>query len=185
MDIRKNRRIGVALRVLVVFAVAAAAWTTGCATDDGVSVAEKVKYDFGIGEKPEGYETATDRVMARLEDVGKAEMNRMNSEQRHGEVKFQQQNELQGQFYKETKRYESYLVLDARAVTRSSQKDRGYVGFIEYTYQIYQGERRPTSAEAAAQPANIATTERGRETLRYNFGSSGNWDGAPGEPARM
>lgn len=185
MDIWKNGRIGSALRNVAYAALVTTALTTGCATDDGVSVAEKVKYDFGIGEKPEGYETATDKIMDRLDAVGKTEMKRMNGSQRHGEVQFQEENELQGMFYKETKRYESYLVLDARSVTRGSQHGRGYVGFVEYTYQVYQGERRSTRAEAAAQPANIRTDERGREVMRYNFGPSGTWDGAPGESARI
>ena len=186
MDIRKNRRDCYTVHLIACVAMLLAATGTGCATgDDNVSVAEKVKYDFGIGEKPEGYETSTDRIMTRLDGVGKTEMKRMNSDARHGEVHFQEDEALKGMFYKETKRFESYLVLDARSVTRSSQEGRGYVGFVEYTYQVYQGERRNTRAEAAAQPANIRTTERGREVLRYNFGPSGNWDGSPGEKARM
>jgi len=185
MDIRKNRRNRVVIRIAGCAASLLIILTVGCATDDNISVAEKIKYDFGIGEKPEGYVTASDNVLDRLEEVGKTEMKRMNSGSRHGEINFQELDELRGMFYKETKRYESYLVLDARSVTRSSQKGRGYVGFVEYTYQIYQGERRNTRVEAAAQPANIRTDQRGRETLRYNFGPSGTWDGSPGESARM
>jgi hypothetical protein len=185
MDIRKNRRNRVAVRIAGLTASILTLVAVGCATDDNVSVAEKLKYDFGIGEKPEGYVTATDNVLDRLDDVGKTEMKRMNSGSRHGEINFQENDELKGMFYKETRRYESYLVLDARSVSRTSQKGRGYVGFVEYTYQVYQGERRSTRAEAAAQPASIRTDERGRETLRYNFGPSGAWDGASGETARM
>ncbi len=185
MDIRKNRRNRIALHLSGVAMAVALALASGCATGDNVSVAEKIKYDFGIGEKPEGYESATDKILDRLDSVGKTEMKRMNSDVRHGEINFQEDDELRGMFYKETKRYESYLVLDARAVTRGSQQGRGFVGFIEYTYQIYQGERRNTRAEAAAQPANIRTEQRGREVMRYNFGPSGTWDGAEGETARL
>ena len=178
MDIRKNSRIGFGLVVAVVLAA-------GCATDDGVSVMDKVAYDFGIGEKPEGYVSGTDRIMERLEDVAKTEMRRMNSSGRHGDVQFREENELEGSYYKESKVYESYLVLDARSLSRSSQSDRGYVGFVEYTYEIFQGEHRPTQAEAAAQSANIKTGKRGREVLRYTFSASGTWDGAAGEPSRL
>jgi hypothetical protein len=183
MDIRKNSRIGFELGLA--FALVAALFGAGCATDNDVGVMEKVKYDFGIGEKPEGYVSGTDRIMERLEDVAKAEMRRMNSSGRHGEVQFREENELEGSFYKETKVYESYLVLDARSLSRSSQSDRGYVGFIEYTYEIYQGEHRPTRVEAAAQPASIKSGRRGREVLRYNFSASGTWDGSAGEPSRL
>ncbi len=186
MDIWKNRRNRIAFNVIAGATLVVAATVSGCATgDDNVSVAEKVKYDFGIGEKPEGYVTATDKILERLDGVGKTELKRMNNSARHGEVLFQEEDELKGMFYKETKRYESYLVLDARSVTRSSQEGRGYVGFIEYTYQVYQGERRSTRAEAAAQPADIRTDDRGREVLRYNFGPSGTWDGSEGETARI
>ncbi len=186
MDIWKNRRNRIAIRLTGAAGLMVVALIAGCATgDDNVSVTEKVKYDFGIGEKPEGYVTATDKIMDRLDGVGKTEMKRMNSSSRHGEILFQEDDELKGMFYKETKRFESYLVLDARSVTRSSQQGRGYVGFVEYTYQVYQGERRSTRAEAAAQPANIRTEQRGREVLRYNFGPSGTWDGSEGETARI
>ncbi len=185
MDIRKNRRNNIAVRIATYAAGIIVALSAGCATDGNVSVAEKIKYDFGIGEKPEGYESATDKIMSRLDDVGKTEMKRMNSGVRHGEINFQENEELKGMFYKETKRYESYLVLDARSLSRSSQRGRGYVGFVEYTYQVYQSERRTTRAAAAAQPANIRTDKRGREVLRYNFGPSGTWDGSSGETSRI
>jgi len=186
MDFRKNRRVSIVVRLIGCAATLVLVLTPGCATgDDNISVAEKVKYDFGIGEKPEGYVSSSDKIMARLDGVGKTEMKRMNSGARHGEINFQEDQALKGMFYKETKRYESYLVLDARSVTRNSQKGRGFVGFVEYSYQVYQGERRNTRAEAAAQPANIRTEQRGREVLRYNFGPSGTWDGSEGEKARM
>ena len=54
---------------------------TGCGTGGG-SVIEKVKYDFGIGEKPEGYVSTADIVMGRLSSVGQTELKRMNREGR-------------------------------------------------------------------------------------------------------
>ena len=58
-------------------AVALICVLAGCASDGG-SVIEKVKYDFGIGEKPEGYVSTSEIIMSRLNAVGQAEMKRMN-----------------------------------------------------------------------------------------------------------
>lgn len=154
-----------------------------CASDSG-SVAEKVKYDFGIGEKPEGYESGSDRVMSRLDGVGKTELKRMNVEGRHGEIKFQEEGNFGGKYYKEVKVYEEYRPMDARAVTRSTHGERGYVGYIQYDYQVFQSPRVTNRTEAEATSANIRTDVSGRETYRYSFGPSGAWDGAPGEQTR-
>ncbi len=154
-----------------------------CASDSG-SVVEKVKYDFGIGEKPEGYESGTDKVMSRLDGVGKAEMKRMNLEGRHGDVKFQEEGSYSGKYYKEVKVYENYRPLDARAVSRTSHGERGYVGYVQYDYQVYQSPRVTNRVEAEASSANIRTDIAGRETYRYSFSPSGSWDGAPGEQTR-
>jgi hypothetical protein len=155
-----------------------------CATDDDVGVVEKVKYDFGIGEKPEGYETGTDRVMTRLDGVGKTEMKRMNVEGRHGDIKFQEEGNLGGKYYKEVKVYEAYRPMDARPVSRTSRGERGFVGYVQYDFQVYQSPRVTTRVEAEASSANIETGVSGRETFRYSFGASGAWDGAPGELTR-
>jgi hypothetical protein len=147
-------------------------------------VMEKVRYDFGMGEKPEGYVSGSERVMENLHDVADAEMKRMNFERRHGEVKFQEQPGFGGVYYKEVKVYEDYYVLDARPITRSTEGQRGYVGFIEYEYRIRQSERKNTRTDASAAPALINTDESGRETYRYRFSPGGAWDGEPGEKTR-
>ena len=153
---------------------------TSCQSDGG-SVVEKVKYDFGIGEKPEGYESMSDKIMARLEAVGKTEMRRMNVEGRHGTTEFQQESNLQGSYYKQVKSYESYAALEAVPVSRGSQGERGYVGYIQFTYRMMQGERTSNRTQAEAESAGIRTDITGRETYRYTFGPGGTWDGAPGE----
>jgi len=145
---------------------------------------QKVKYDFGIGEKPEGYVTGAELVMSNLSKVGDTEMKRMNMASRHGEIKFQDEGGLKGKFYKEVKVYDACYPLDARAVTKAAEGDRGYVGLIEYSYRVYQSERFSTRAEAEAASASIPTDISGRETFRYRFSASGVWDGAPGELTR-
>ena len=91
---------------------------------------------------------------------------------------------MRGRYYKEVKVYESYFPLDAEAVNTGSQTERGYQGYIEYRYRIYQSARKPTRAEAMAATADIPTDEEGRETYRYRFNSSGVWTGGEGEPSR-
>jgi hypothetical protein len=147
-------------------------------------VVQKVKYDFGIGEKPEGYVEPSEKVMARLESVGQSEMKRMNTEHRLGEVKFQQDSALEGKYYKEVKVYENFHPLEVNPVSRGSHGERGYVGFIAYSYRLYQSERFSNRTEAAAASATIGTTETGRETFRYSFSSSGTWTGGEGERVR-
>ncbi len=161
-----------------------AAAGAGCARTPG-EIAEKVAYDFGIGERPEGYVSGSDRVMENLTQVAEVEMKRMNMAQRHGEVEFQDEGGLRGSYYKEVKTYESFYPLDARAVSKSVDGDRGFIGYIEYTYRIYQSERKANRTEAAAESASIATPETGRDTFRYRFSSGGNWDGRPGELTRQ
>ncbi|NIA13625.1 MAG: hypothetical protein GWP08_06045, partial [Nitrospiraceae bacterium] len=98
----------------------------------------------------------------------------------HGSIKFQRQNELRGKFYKEVKVYESFYPTDARAVSRSAGGEGGFHGYIEFAYRTYQSARKNTRAEAAGETASIPTDETGRETFRYTFGASGNWDGSKG-----
>jgi hypothetical protein len=154
-----------------------------CARTPG-EVADKVLYDFGIGEKPEGHVSGAEKVMVQLENVGKAEMKRMNLKQRHGEVKFQQETGLTGKYYRELKKYEDAYPVDARPVTRSSQGERGFVGYIDYRYRVYQSKRVATRVEAEAASADISTDVTGRETYRYNFSYGGTWDGAEGQSVR-
>lgn len=142
---------------------------------------EKVKYDFGIGEKPEGYESVSDRVLTRLDAVGKTELKRMNVENRYGNIQFEDEKGLQGKYYKQVKLYESHQALEAVPVSRGSQGERGFVGYVQYAYRIMQGERFSTRTEAEAAPANIRTEITGKETYRYQFGPGAAWDGAPGE----
>jgi hypothetical protein len=145
---------------------------------------DKVMADFGLKARPEGYVSGSDKVMQRLDSVGAMEMKRMNMEQQRGGVKFQKENEVRGKYYKEVKKYESYVPTDAQAINRASLSESGYVGYLDFTYRMYQSERKPTSAEAAAESANIPTDVTGRETYRYTFSSSGEWNGSKGERAR-
>ncbi|HNV20559.1 MAG TPA: hypothetical protein PLB67_09465 [Candidatus Hydrogenedentes bacterium] len=164
-------------------AVALICVLAGCASDGG-SVIEKVKYDFGIGEKPEGYVSTSEIIMSRLNAVGQAEMKRMNREGRHGAIEFQDEGGLQGKYFKRVKVYENAVPLEASAVSRGSTDDRGYLGYIEYAYAMHESARKNTRAEAEAEPATIRTGETGREVYRYRFGATGAWDGAKGEPSR-
>lgn len=151
----------------------------GCAGD----VAQKVKYDFGIGERPEGYVSTTDRIMENLPEVGAVEIQRLNSEVRRGTIEFVREGEYRGKYYKKAKVYERAVPVDASAAPRTaSERDtRVFHGYIDYVYRIYQGPRRDTRVEAEADRATISTSEMGRETYRYRFGLSGEWNGAPGE----
>ena len=140
--------------------------------------------DFGIKERPEGYESGADKVYARLNEVGQSEMKRLNLEQRHGEVKFDDKGDLHGKYYKEVKVYESFHPTDAQPTPRSAAGERGYNGYVEYSYRIFQSARKPNRAEALAETASVPTDERGRETYRYRFNSSGFWIGGSGETVR-
>ncbi|GMW03439.1 MAG: hypothetical protein AMXMBFR84_45730 [Candidatus Hydrogenedentota bacterium] len=171
------KRILVSIPILAVLALA------GCGSDSG-SVVEKVKYDFGMGERPEGYVTGSDKVMERLSEVGKTELRRLTMENRHGEVKFQEESALTGKYYKEVKNYKDFMPLDVRAVTHGSQGERGYIGYINFTYEVLQSERKSTRVEAEALSANISTGVTGREQYRYTFSSGAVWDGNKGEPVR-
>ncbi len=156
---------------------------SGCATGGDDGVMDKVLTDFGIREPGEDYERGSDQVMSRLDGVGAQEIKRLNAGARHGEVKFQEDG-IRGTFYKEVKVYENYYPLEANAISRNTRGERGYHGFIEYEYRIYQGPRKPTRAEAAAEQASVPTGEEGRQTFRYTFGPGGTWNGAEGEEVR-
>lgn len=147
-------------------------------------VVQKIKYDFGIGERPAGYVTGSEKVMAGLRSVGETEMKRMNVANRHGEVKFQEEQGLQGKYYKEVKVYESCYPLEARPITRTAEGERGYVGYIEYLYRLHESERKISRADAEAVSATIPTDRTGRETYRYKFSTGGVWDGREGEPTK-
>lgn len=151
----------------------------GCASSPG-SVADKVLADFGLKERPEGYVSGGDRVFDRLATVGATEMKRLNMENRHGEVKFQDAG-FGGKFFKEVKKYEDANALDAQPMSRAAAGERGFVGYVEYRYRMYQSERRDTRAEAEALTADIPTDESGSEVYRYRFNSGGIWDGQKGE----
>jgi hypothetical protein len=163
---------------LIAFLLAA-----GCSTGTNQSVADKVLTDFGIRPKPEGYETPSDTVFQRLDEVGAQELKRLNAANRRGEVKVQQDG-LRAQFYKEVKVYEGYYPLEAAAITGGTYSERGFHGYIDYEYRIYQSPRRDSRAEAENEPATVATGEGGRETYRYTFSSGGSWNGAAGERVR-
>lgn len=156
---------------------------SGCASESG-GVGNKILQDFGIRERSEDYVSGKDTVFARLDAVGKTELKRLNLAARSGEVKFEEQGELRGKYYKEVKVYQNHYLMDVDATGSTRARDRGYVARIEYSYRVYQGPRKSTRAAAAAEVADIATSQRGRETYRYRFSTSGTWDGAKGDLAR-
>ncbi len=146
-------------------------------------VFDKVLTDFGIRDQPEGHVSGADKVFQGLDTVGKTELKRLNQQSRHGEVKFQQDG-LRGMYYNEVKVYENYYPLDAQPVTRASEGTRGFNGYIEYSYRIYETARKSTRAEAMAEAANLPTEREGRERYRYGFTSAGTWNGGKGEKVR-
>ncbi len=166
--------------------IAAAALVTlaaGCASDGSGS---KVLQDFGLQERPDDYVSGSDRVMAKLPDIGKAELPRLNAGSRGGDVLYEKTDSLHGAYYKKARVYEEYRPLDANySNTRNARQEVNFVGYIEYTYQIYESPRRPSRVEAMAEIPNIPTGQRGTETMRYRFGSGGNWDGVKGEPVKL
>jgi len=161
----------------------AALCIAGCQGQGGQSVVETVMSDFGLKEKPEGYVSGSEKVVERLNEIGEVEMKRMNQAERLGEVMVEEQG-LQVSYYKQVREYTSYYPLDAAATSRASDRDRGYVGYLEYRYRILQSARKPTRTEAQAESASIPTGEEGRETYRYRFNSTGSWDGGKGERTR-
>lgn len=145
----------------------------------------KVLQDFGLQDRPEGYVSGSDRVVERLADIGKTELNRLNLADRRGEIMYDDEDPLHGKYYKKLKVYERFYTLDANSTGRTAANDqRGYVGYIEYAYQMYEGPRKNTRAEAMAELADIPTGEDGRETYRYRFNSAGSWNGGKGEKLR-
>jgi len=152
----------------------------GCQGESGQTVVETVMSDFGLKEKPEGYVSGEDKVYESLNSVGEVEMKRMNQAERLGEVKVEE-NGLQVSYYKEVKEYASFYPLDAQAATKAADRDRGFVGYLEYRYRVLQGPRKPTRTEAQAESAAVDTGQEGRETYRYRFNSGGAWDGTRGE----
>jgi hypothetical protein len=152
----------------------------GCSSSPG-EVTDKVLADWGLKERPEGYETASDKVYERLGVVGQQELERMQRENRDGEIKFEQDG-LTGNYYKEQRRYENYYPLDARASSRGGRAvDSGYYGYIEYAYRVMQGPRFSNRTEAEASTADIPTGDEGRVIMRYRFTGGGTWDGGKGE----
>ena len=153
-----------------------------CQTDSG-SVTEKVLADFGLAERPEGYESGADRVFEQMDSVGATEIKRLNAVERHGEILFEGEG-VRGKYYKQVKVYESYYPLDVQAVTGGGTRERGFTGLIEYRYRMFKGAPKSTQAEAAAEPANIETNEEGKEIYRYNFSTGGVWNGGNGERSK-
>lgn len=159
--------------------IVCAAVFAGC----GGNVGQTVMQDFGLQERPDDYVSGTDRVMQSMQVVGETELKRLNTENRRGELVYDDSENLQGRFYKKVKVYTRAYPLEASPeARRSNRKNSGYVGIIEYSYQIYEGRREPNRTEAEAADAEIPTGITGRDRFRYRFTSSGNWTGNKGEP---
>jgi len=165
------KKLVVAIAICLVF--------TACQTPEG-GVMNKVLSDFGLKEKPEGYVSGADKVFPTLNSIGPEEMARLNAEERQGTVEFQEEG-LKRKFYKQAKVYESFYPIE---VAVGSGSERAYVGYIDYTYQMYQSPRKDTRVAAQNETASIPTGETGRERLRYNLSQNGNWDGAKGEKVK-
>ena len=149
----------------------------------GGGVVDTVMQDFGLKDRPDEYVSGADKVYARLNEVGQGEMKRLNIENRHGEIKFDEAGGIRGKYYKEVKVYESFHPLDANATGRTAgSSTRGFVGYLEFGYRYFQGARKVNRTEAEAEVANIPTDNRSRETYRYRFNSAGQWMGGKGEP---
>jgi len=148
---------------------------TGCG-----SVGNTVLQDFGIQERSEDYESGADRVVKAMDNLGKTELMRLNQTQRRGEIKFQKE-ELTTLYYKTLKKYKRSYPLEANPKSRNSQtKSQGFIGYIEYNYEIFESARFVNRVEAQAAPAEIPSGERGREVYSYDFTSSGVWNGGKG-----
>ena len=172
-------------KVLLGVAVCGASCLALCSCQRGPGqVANKVMADFGLKSKPEGYVSAGDKVFERLNTVGEAELKRLNQAEQKGTVKFQQQSELKGKYYKEMKVYEGWYPIEVQAVSSPGESQRGFLGYVEYSYRFYQSERANTPTEASAKSPDIATDTTGREKYRYTFNQGGEWNGAKGEKAR-
>ena len=154
-----------------------------CETPEG-GVVNKVLTDWGIKKAPEGQVSETDQIFERLGPVGATEIKRMNTELQHGQVKFQQDGELKGKYYKEVKVYESFYPVEVKTVTRTGDNEPGYEGYIEYAYRMHQSTRKGAAVEAEAESASIPTDTVGRDLYRYRFRAGGEWDGAKGEKAK-
>jgi len=153
---------------------------TGCQT----GVVNTVLVHWGIRQAPEGTPNETDKIFNKLASVGEIEIKRMNQENQRGKILFQDKGDMRGKYYKESKVYENYFPVDVETASRVRGEDQGFVGFIEYSYRIYQSERKTNRTEAEAQAPCIPTDQTGRERYRYAFGPTGEWNSRKGQRAR-
>ena len=150
----------------------------------------QVLIDFRLRPAEEtGKPDADVDVFARLTDIGKRELQRLNAEPDNAEVKFEKipDSPLElGQFRKTLRVYEEAFPLDVErkrvGQVQQAQKirKRGYRGRIEYRYRVYRGEAFPTKVEARDSAADEKTDEVGREIHIYDFDENGVWDGERG-----
>ena len=151
----------------------------------GSNVGQTVMQDFGLQDRPDDYVSGEDRVFQSMRAVGDTELKRLNTENRRGEIVYEDAGNLQGKYYKRVKRYDRAYPLDATPEGRRSNRVvQGYSAIIEYSYEIYEGRRESNRTNAEATDAEIPSGERGRDRFRYHFSTSGNWDGNEGEQIR-
>lgn len=153
---------------------------SSCQSGPEGGVVNKVLSDFGLREKPEGYVSETDKVFQRLGEIGATELQRLNLENRHGQIKFEQKG-ARGEYYKEVKVYTQYYPIDAKPVSHSGESGQSYTATIEYAYSIYRSASKSTRAEAQESTADIPAGIEGRETYRYSLGPAGVWNGEKGQ----
>ncbi|MFP4190845.1 MAG: hypothetical protein ACLFU6_02120 [Candidatus Hydrogenedentota bacterium] len=145
-------------------------------------VGNKVLSDFGMRERAEERSSAADRVFDRLDHVGQIELDRLNTQHRHGEIAYEEEGPLRGHYYKQRREYVDYRPVNVTPRGGSGAREKGDAGYIDYTYELYRSEPQNSRVEAQAATANMPTGATEKETLRYFFDSNGSWDGDPGEP---
>ncbi|HIA48950.1 MAG TPA: hypothetical protein EYN96_13500 [Candidatus Hydrogenedentes bacterium] len=152
----------------------------------GGGVGNTILQDFGIRDRPEDYVSGADRVMESMRAVGATEIKRLNSANRHGEIRYDGSDALRGKFYKEVRVYTKSYPLDAQPIGRQgNRKETGFRGLIEYAYVLNESARFANRTEAAAANADIPGRAVARERYRYRFTSGGAWDGGKGELVRQ
>jgi hypothetical protein len=157
--------------------VVASLLLAGCNSNVGSTVLQ----DFGLQERPDDYVSGREKVLESMRTVGATEMKRLNIAERHGELEYDDSDELRGKYFKRVKVYTRAYPIEANPIGRSgNRKEQGFTGLIEYSYEYYEGKRVPNRTEAQATDAVIPTGITGRDMYRYKFTSSGTWDGAKG-----
>ena len=156
---------------------------SGCQRTPG-QVVNKVLTDFGVRKAPEEQTEVDSARLQKLAVVGEQELARLNQESRRGDVKCDTSDKMRALYYKEAKVYENFYPVDYTDVMSQDEEKRGFQGYIDFEYRMYQSERFPTRAEAAMANATVPSDQGGRERYRYSFTQGGEWNGRKGVRAK-